>query len=126
MVTATLVEARIESGKELLRKLDDGKFPLSAAFWLFTEEAPQWCLVLASRIVDELGPSEAYKRVQEIILKQGIDIELRDVSVVSPKSQVVSLLRTAIVTGPGIHGIRFTGNAINGVFIADAYIYRTL
>jgi hypothetical protein len=37
---------------------------------------------------------------------------------------MLSLLRVAISTGPGISGIRFTHNTINNVLIEDAYIYR--
>ncbi|NIV68021.1 hypothetical protein GWN43_04130 [Candidatus Bathyarchaeota archaeon] len=49
---------------------------------------------------------------------------MRQISVISTEHDLVKLLRAAIHTGPGISGIRFTGNVINGVFIDDAYIYR--
>ena len=41
-----------------------------------------------------------------------------------PDAPVVALLRTAIRTGPGISGIRFKNNVIDGTLIEDAYIYR--
>jgi hypothetical protein len=43
---------------------------------------------------------------------------------VKDNDPLVLLLRKAIVTGPGISGIRFTSNSVNGTFIDDAYIYR--
>jgi hypothetical protein len=43
---------------------------------------------------------------------------------VSPKHPLLQLLKGAIQTGPGINGIRFSRNMINGTYIDDAFIYR--
>jgi hypothetical protein len=43
---------------------------------------------------------------------------------VKDNDPIVVLLRKAISTGPGIAGVRFTNNSVNGTFIDDAYIYR--
>jgi hypothetical protein len=51
-------------------------------------------------------------------------IGIQNISVVEPENPFVSLLSTAIDTGPGILGIRFSQNIITGVLIEDAYIYR--
>jgi hypothetical protein len=39
---------------------------------------------------------------------------------------MITLLRVALRTGPGIGGIRFSSNVINGTLIEDAYIYRLM
>jgi hypothetical protein len=49
---------------------------------------------------------------------------LDDVTLSRPDEPIIALLRTAIHTGPGVGGIRFKNNAINGTLIEDAYIYR--
>lgn len=51
-------------------------------------------------------------------------VSLNDVGVTDTSSTLVNLLRTAISTGDGISGIRFSRNTINGTFIEDSYIYR--
>lgn len=124
MVAAPLVEASIDAGRRLVVELDSEQVDIEAAFWSFRPESSQWRLVLASPLVDAVGPMETYKQLQRIISEHGLEIELRDISVVSTRDELVNLLRMAIQTGPGLSGIRFTGNAINGTFIDDAYIYR--
>ncbi|NIR14929.1 MAG: hypothetical protein GWN86_13670, partial [Desulfobacterales bacterium] len=77
-------------------------------------------------LVDQEGPQKAYAAVQKVLaqLPSSFELSLRQISVISTEHDLVKLLRAAIHTGPGISGIRFTGNVINGVFIDDAYIYR--
>ena len=121
MVAAPLVEPFIEAGRKLVEALDRASFPIEAAVWRYFPDASEWRLVIASKLVDQVGPRETYKTLQPLL---GTDLSLRDVSVVSPQDDFVRLLRKAIRTGPGISSIRFTGNTIDGVFIEDALIYR--
>ena len=51
-------------------------------------------------------------------------VSLSDISVVENTDPLVTLLRTAVKTGMGIAGLRFSRNTINGHFIEDAYLYR--
>jgi len=44
--------------------------------------------------------------------------------VIEEKAPLYVLLRSAISTGPGLSGIRFSRNVINGQLIEDAYLYR--
>lgn len=48
----------------------------------------------------------------------------KDISVVDEKDPLFLLLRSAISTGPGVGGIRFSRNVVNGQLIEDAYLYR--
>ena len=51
-------------------------------------------------------------------------LALEDIVMAKPDAPVIQLLRQVVATGPGISGIRFTSNVINGTLIEDAYIYR--
>jgi hypothetical protein len=121
-----LVERNIEDGRRIVEGLDSSRFEVQSAFWFYTPASHKWTLFIVTPLVDNLGPREAYARVQTLLLTVSPrpQISLKDISLLSPQNELVRLLRLAIKTGPGISGIRFTRNTINGVFIQDAYIYR--
>jgi len=126
MGKATLVEADMEAGKALLKKLDEVKFKVKAALWLYMPDPEEWRLVLASPSIDTDGPKRAYETVQSQL--QGIGqkdiLSLQNISLVSPRDKLIKALKSVIKTGKEISHIRLTRNVINGLFIEDAYIYR--
>jgi hypothetical protein len=122
---ATLVGPDVEAGKQLIRALDASGLDVRAAFWLYLEEAEQWRLYVASPFVTEQGPREVYSRVLQVLKESKISsIDLSEISVVDPKYKLVSVLSSAYNTGPGISEIKFVGNAVDGVYIRAAVIYR--
>jgi hypothetical protein len=127
MVERTLTNKMIESGNALVNKLDERKISPDAAFWFYYPDAQEWKLIIAESKFSIKGPREIYKKIQDIILssKEELrDLPLESVALVKPETSIVSLLNSVIKTGPGISGIRFTNNVINGTVIEDAYIYR--
>ena len=123
MVASPLVDPYIEDGRKLVERLDGEGLSPEAALWFYLSESHEWRLILALKQVDELGPRETYKRIQRVLDAEP-SLSLRNVSVVSPDDDTIQLLRRAIRTSGGISSIRFTGNAIDGIFIEDALIYR--
>jgi len=68
-----------------------------------------------------------YERLQDAIAALGDELHglaLDSVALAKPHAPIVSLLRIAVGTAPGISGIRFTNNVINGTVIVDAHMYR--
>ena len=127
LVTDMLSEQMIKAGAKLVERLDVDKSEVKSAFWLFFQEERLWKLIIASTLVASEGPRNFYKRV--VSANQQADevesvLSLNDISVTGVDHQIVQLLRL-IGTGIGISGIRFSRNSINGVFIEDAYIYRS-
>ena len=119
----------IDAGTELIQKMDEYGYQPDAAFWLYSSEQQKWKLVLSEIKVGEEGPKQVYQRIQKILSgspKILGKLSLEDISLVKPSEPIVLLLAIAIRTGPGINGIRFTNNVINGVLIEDAYIYRII
>ena len=121
--TALVVEW-MDAGKELVEALDRENFDVVAAMWLRKSEDDDWRLILATPEVAKNGPRSTYKKLQQLLEKVGAKIPLSDITVMDPQEQLIKSFRSAISTGPGVKGIRFSGNAIDRVFIEDAYIYR--
>ena len=122
-----LTDKMIEAGSSLTHLLDKSGLVVKASLWLYISESNQWRLIIGSPSVKEDGPRKVYERIHSTLLEVPEDaphIPLFNISAVEDDDQLISLLRLAINTGDGISGIRFSGNAINGHYIEDAYIYR--
>jgi len=128
MATTVLVERDIQEGKDLIEALDKTEFKVDASLWFYSSDSDEWRLLIASPFVEENGPRESYGFIRSVLTQPSppSGISLKNVSVLSPKNQLIKLLRTVISTGPGISNIRFTRNVINNTLIEDAYIYRIL
>lgn len=127
MVAATLTKEMIESGGMLVRKLDEQGLQPNAAFWLYDPDLQEWKLIIVEVKLGTEGPKKIYKKIQDVISASKEDMpvmSLDSVTLAKPDAPIVDLLKKAIRTGPGISGIRFTNNVINGTVIEDAYIYR--
>ena len=82
-------------------------------------------MYIATPIVREQGPREAYSRILTALKENNIhSIDLSRVSVIDPMDGLVTVLSLAMPNGPGITDFSFSGNAFNGVYIRAAHIYR--
>lgn len=128
LVTESLTDSMMTAGAKLIERLDAKGSDIKSSFWLYFSEEKTWKIIIASPLVDSEGPRNYYKRIVEAnseASEQEEVISLNDVGVTNTSDQMVQLLKYAIGTGGGISGIRFSRNTINGVFIEDAYIYRS-
>ena len=128
MVVDTLSPDLVKGGENLLRELDAANADVRAAVWLYFPEEGFWKLLLSFPNVEKQGPKATYARVQKALKKLGGKQapHLDDVAVTRPNAPILQLLGTAIRTGPGISGIRFSNSVINGQLIPDAHIYRLI
>lgn len=127
MVAKPLTESMIRSGAALVAMLDKRGFALDAALWFYFPDIGEWKLMLAEVKLSREGPRVFYKLIQDTISEAGPqlkEVSLDSVVLAVPNAPIISLLSSAIHTGPGISGIRFTNNVVNGTVIEDAYIYR--
>jgi hypothetical protein len=127
LVTEPLSKEMIEAGADLTQRLDSARLVVRAAFWFYLPEQQTWRLIFALPEVRTIGPKAVYKKIQAVLNKMPNDqlsVALRDITVTEPNDQLIKLLSAMISTGPGISGIRFSKNVINGHLIDDAYIYR--
>jgi hypothetical protein len=141
MVKTSLVERDVEEGKRLLEALNDRselrlgsktvslipaeRFRTKAAFWWYSSESSEWQLFIATPLVDELGPLQAYRDINVVLASRlDLDLSLQNISVLSPKDPLVKAIRKAMKIAPGRDGARFTRGTLNGTFVEDAFVYR--
>ena len=136
MDQVTVVNEQIESGKQLIDKLNDDRFEVQVAFWARLTDEEKWYLYLASPFVDDNGPTEAYRRVFDVMRTMsdlwvdpfdvrviGVNDSLTQgaLSVTKPK---VSNSPFAVPTPRPYPGMtRFGGSTLGGISIVGAYIY---
>ncbi len=128
LVTESLSDSMMKAGAKLVERLDAENAKVKSSFWLYFSEEKTWKLIVASPLVDSEGPREYYKKVvaaNELAEDSEEIISLNDIGVTNTSNQIVQLLKFALGTDNGISGIRFSKNTINGMFIEDAYIYRS-
>jgi hypothetical protein len=114
-------------GGKLVEGMDRSMLDVVGALWFYFADIGEWRLLLVMPLVDTIGPSGCYAMIQLILQEDMPDnsgISLSRISVLSPKDNLIKLLRMVIHTDRGISAIRFTRNTINGVSIEDALIYR--
>jgi len=126
MVVNTLTPELMEQGKKLLQELDASSVKVDSALWFYFSEQGSWKLMLSIPDVEKEGPKAGYETIQRALSKlgEGEAPSLDDIAIARPDAPLLRLLKVAIRTGPGISGIRFSNNVINGQLIPDAYIYR--
>jgi hypothetical protein len=128
MVDQILTNEMIESGKALIQKMDEKGIQPDAALWLYFPDIQAYKLLIAEIKVGKIGPRDIYKKIQNILSKLPKEkkLSLDDIALAKPNAPIIALLKVALKTDPGISGIRFTNNVINGTVVEDAYIYRLL
>jgi hypothetical protein len=127
MVETQLTPELIQEGAALVEALDQAGVSPDAALWFYFPDIAAWKLLLAEVKVGSEGPREVYRSIQKTLQSlwnQMAHLSLEDVALLKPDAPLVKLLAQAIATGPGVSGIRFTRNVVNGTLIEDAYIYR--
>lgn len=127
LVGEHLTSEMIAAGAQLVVALDKLNVLVKGAFWFLIPEQHVWRLVVVSSEVAISGPRALYRKIRSALGKSnlvGPVVATKDIAVVDTADPMYAVLRVAISTGPGISGIRFSRNVINGQFIEDAYIYR--
>lgn len=126
MVKEFLVNEYIEEAIHLIQELDNNDIKVDSALWYYFDEAEEWRFIIATPIVDEKGPLEAYKIIGNIVKKNNIFYytPLNKLTLMSPNDPLIKLLKLGVKTGPKLSKLRFQNRFINNVFIEDALIYR--
>ncbi|HXF40607.1 MAG TPA: hypothetical protein VN687_12895 [Blastocatellia bacterium] len=145
MVKTLLVDQDLTEGRRLLDRLagKEAEVELSlgthraafvgrrdvrvrAAFWWYLAESEEWRLVIATPLVDEVGPLSAYGVIQATLsaISPPLNLDLQNISLISPKDERVKAIKKALKIAPDPFGVRFIRSALNGTYIEDAYVYR--
>lgn len=132
-LTSELIAAGDEL-TEILRR--DVPFGLVCSLWLYTAASNRWRLDLSSPIVDQYGPLQAYKIIQQKLetfspANDAIPLEL--ISVLSPRHLIVESLQSLghfeimdLPPGPTVRvrtPRRIKSSRVGEIFIDDAFVY---
>src|SRR5258706_15892139 len=119
-----LTDGMLEVGAKLIADLDQRKFPVVGALWLFDYENNRWDVLLASPVFDS-DPLEAIQRVGEVEPTRSPHLRFDSVSVVSPRHEVIERLTEKLTPEWLGDGRRFRGNVrLYLGYVEDSYIYR--
>lgn len=119
-------EGTLTWGNNRVVLVDRPDVRIKAAFWWYVPESEEWRLVVATPLVDEVGPLAAYGVIQAHMtaIKPPVSLTLRNISLISPKDPRVKAFKKAMKVAPDPFGVRFTRSALNGTYVEDAYVYR--
>ncbi|PAV28356.1 hypothetical protein CIL05_17130 [Virgibacillus profundi] len=62
-----LVDSYFKNGGKLIVALDNAKFIVHSALWLFDEDRESWRMIIASEKVEHSGPRKAYEAIKKVI-----------------------------------------------------------
>jgi hypothetical protein len=125
MAETALVNDDVEAGLELVRLLDEKRFPVTAAAWIYFPDAEEWRLVIRTPQAAK-NLQQAYLDVARAMDAKGnlrTRLDLSRVKLVPPTDRMLEALG-GVIKAPGLGSIRFRRNVINGIYIDDALIYR--
>lgn len=124
-----LTQAMIDAGRELVRQARE-RITITAAFWYYLEDRNRWRLHLASPLVSEKGSTATYGQLLIVLAEQPDrrpygqnDLEMDDVTVVEPTSELVRLWRTVYPKGVQDGEVRNSGSGARGRYLDSAYFY---
>ncbi len=121
-----MVEKRIEDGQELIHQLVRDDFDVEVAFWLKTSEEDWWHLYVASKVVDERGPLEAYRAVQGSLGRlTGTTISLSDVKLIGTEDPIATQMLKLQERNRAKKPISYQAVG-GGMGAEEAYIYPPL
>ena len=121
MDTATLVDDRIDDGKQFIDELKQSHFDVAAAFWVLTSEEGLWFLYIASPFVDTDGLSAAFRRVYGALAQSQVRwvsrSEIKLIGENNPIAQDAIRYRSnRLIT-------RFQGRRLGSLTVDEAVIY---
>lgn len=122
MFVQVLVDEQIEAGRAVLDALRRDHVKIFDAFWCRVPESGYWRLVIASKLIDQIGSLEGYRRLRVILDRLGLWSALSgSISFLSPSDPTFQSLRE-YAHGPG----QFRQQASYGIPynpFQDAYFY---
>jgi hypothetical protein len=120
MVETSLVGPDIAVGEAVLAALDAAKFPVTVALWLRETEEDKWELVLSTPRYRE---DDIY--LQAILaIRSRVPIVDFPIRIESNLRPLIKALRLKQKLGLSLEGRRLGPQALGGVWVRDAYVYR--
>ena len=124
MDQATLVAKLIDDVPRLIDRIKEDNIEVKAVYWLYTSESDLWYLHIATELVDQIGITEAYKKVL-VAMKQlpSLRIERFRLKLVSPADKVASAIEGFLRMRNGPSPTEIRSSTLDGIHIEHAFVY---
>jgi hypothetical protein len=97
---------------------------VEAVFWLYRSEGDQWYLYIVSRLVDQIGITEAYKSVFRVMKTlAGLRIDRFQVKLVSPSDTIAKAIADFLRMRHAPSPTEIRSSTVGGLYIEHAYVY---
>lgn len=125
MDKAAMVSIDVDTGLELIDKLDRAKLKVSVALWAYLSEYGDWRLILSSRQFDSLDLKDAYGLLHDSLDVAGITPERAPLVMILPMNDpFIRDLRRRFGKTRSVKGMRLGRQMFGDRFVEDAYVYR--
>jgi hypothetical protein len=125
MDKAAMVSIDIDTGRELVDRLEAAKVKLGVALWAYLSEYGDWRLIVASRQLDSLDIKDAYGLLHDSLSAAGIAPGRAPLVMILPMNDpFIRDLRRYFGKTTSVEGMRLGGQIFGDRFIEDAYVYR--
>jgi hypothetical protein len=124
MDKTVLVAPDFKVGDEVLRLLDEAKFPVTAAAWVLSNALGGWQFVVGTPLYDKLGAIEAYgSLIAAVRANDPASMLFEDVRLMSTREPFIRDLRRSFQHRDFRKGARTSG-MIGDIFAEAATVYR--
>jgi hypothetical protein len=125
MDKTAMVSIEIDTGAELVEKLERAKVKVSVALWAYLSEYGDWRMILSSRQFDSLDLRDALGLVHDSLDAAGITPQRAPLVMILPMNDpFIRDLRRRFAKAKSVEGMRLGGQMFGDRFIEDAYVYR--
>ncbi|MBC7702453.1 MAG: hypothetical protein H7274_00715 [Rhodoferax sp.] len=125
-----LVESKVDTAIDLVRRLDAAGLKPKFAAWYLYDDANEWRLLIASLALDPLLPKQeplAYRKVVDVLSQSGsASLGVSDLKLLATTDKLTTSLRMLIGTGPDtITRADCQDNMLNGIFVKHVIVLRS-
>ena len=125
MVPTTLVDAKIDDGEKLIKRLVATGTPVRAAYWLYDAERGPAKLHIVSPIVDQEGSTAMYRRIRSALSSlEFTKLSVDEMAARGTKDPLLPFLDRNVHVAANPDGTRVTNTWYRDTVIDDMYIYR--
>lgn len=125
MDKTAMVSIDIDTGAELVERLEQSKVKVAVALWAYLPEYGDWRMILSSRQFDSLDLRDALGLLHDSLDAAGITPERAPLVMILPMSDpFIRDLRRHFARAKSVEGMRLGGQMFGDRFIEDGYVYR--
>lgn len=122
---AALVGFDLQLGEKIVSALEAAGLRIAVAMWVHFPEYESWRFVLSSKDLDPFSRSDAYLKIDRILVKAGVqpsDIPLT--FIIKTTDPFIRTARRAFGKSSSVKGMRLGGQQWGNRYVEDAFAYK--